>query len=68
MATVVTLLYLSILCFGVVNRNRPYLQACLQAGEVVIPRSVYVTVLYAFTLSLASPTCIDDDVTLLIEP
>jgi hypothetical protein len=33
----------------------------LQAGEVVILGSVYVTVLYALTMSLASPTCNDDD-------
>jgi hypothetical protein len=34
----------------------------LQANEVVIPPSVYVTVLSALTVSLASPTCsVDDD-------
>jgi hypothetical protein len=32
-----------IMCFGLVGRNWLYLQACLQAGEVVLPRSVYVT-------------------------
>jgi hypothetical protein len=36
---------ISILCLGLVCRNWPYLQACLQAGEVVIPQSGYVTVL-----------------------
>jgi hypothetical protein len=33
---------ISILCFSLVNW--PYLQACLQAGEVVMPQSGYVTV------------------------
>jgi hypothetical protein len=35
---------ISILCFGSVGRNWPYLQACLQAGEVGIPQSGCVTV------------------------
>jgi hypothetical protein len=49
-------------CFGLVGRNWPHLQACLQAGAVVIPPSVYVTVfLHALTMSLAGPTCNDDD-------
>jgi hypothetical protein len=40
--------------------NQPYLQACLQAGEVFTPPSVSVIV-FAVTLSLAGPTSNDDD-------
>jgi hypothetical protein len=42
-------------------RVHTYLQACLQAGEVVMPQSVSVIVFDAAILSLASPTCNDDD-------
>jgi len=42
----------------VVGRNWPY----LQAGEVVVPQSAFVTVCRALTLSFASPTCNDDGV------
>jgi hypothetical protein len=52
-------------CVGSVGCNWPYLQACSQAGEVVIPRSVYVTVLYALTLLLASPMCDEDGIDVL---
>jgi hypothetical protein len=43
------------------GRNWTYLQACLQAGEVVMPQSVFVIVFHAMTLWLASSTCNDDD-------
>jgi hypothetical protein len=49
------------MCFGLAGRNWPYLQACLQAGEAVMPQSVSVIVFNAVTLSLASPTCNDGD-------
>jgi hypothetical protein len=49
------------MCFGLAGRNWPYLQACLQAGEAAMPQSASVTALYAMRLSLASPTCNDDD-------
>jgi hypothetical protein len=49
----------SVLCLGLAGRNWPYLQACLQAGEVVMPQPVFVMVFHAVTLSLASPKCND---------
>jgi hypothetical protein len=49
------------MCFGLAGRNWPYLQACLQAGEAVMPQSASVIVFNAVTVSLASPTRNDDD-------